>query len=155
MGAGSRIVWTEGRNFEYVEADGNGTIQRIVRKAHDPITVTDDIIADFKAQRLQRLPPGMVARMRRTLEGEEYCDQLPATSDIKVDALGNVWVGHYHYSWLLTEQWEVFDPAGVWLGSVETPPGLKVHSIGLDQIIGVAKDELGVPFVQVHRLDRR
>ena len=162
VGAGSRIVWTEGRDFEYVEADSNGTVGRIVRKAHQPVAVTDDVIADFKAHELQRLnedrtPPSVVARLRRSMEEGEYYDQLPATSDLKVDGLGNVWVGRYHHSWLRlpTEQWEVFDTAGVWLGSVDTPPGLEVHSIGVDQIIGVVKDELDVPFVQVHRLDRR
>ncbi len=35
---------------------------------------------------------------------------LPATSeDVRVDALGNVWVGHYHFPGAITERWEVFD----------------------------------------------
>jgi len=49
----------------------------------------------------------------------------------------------------------VFDSLGVWLGTVTTPPGLEVHEIGVDQIIGVAKDDYDVPYVQVHRLTRR
>lgn len=161
-GAGDRIVWTEGRVFEYVEADANGTVRRIVRKTHQPVPVTGGIIADFKAQSIQRMivggaPASLVARRRRSLEEGEYYDQLPATSfDIKIDVLGNVWVGRYHFpGGGHAEEWEVFDPAGVWLGSVETPPGLVVHSIGLDRIIGVAKGELDVSFIQVHRLDRR
>ncbi len=157
--AGDRIIWSEGRVFEYVEADPNGTVRRIVRKAHEPVIVTDDIIADYKTQQLRMLeaegPEGLVAWLRRSLEEMEYYPQLPATSDVKIDALGNVWVGRHHFSWVPTEEWEVFDTAGVWLGSVETPPGLEVHGIGLDRVIGVAKDELNVLFVQVHRLDRR
>ncbi len=92
-------------------------------------------------------------QMRQALEEGVYYSHLPATSeDVLVDALGNVWVGHYHFPGAITEQWEVFDAAGVWLGSVDTPSGFEVHQIGVDRVIGVAKDELDVPFVQVHRL---
>jgi hypothetical protein len=157
---GDHIVWTEGGDFEYLEAGGDGTVRRIVRKEHEPVAVTDDIIAEFKAWELRRLgeeraAPSLVARLRRAMEEGEYYHQLPATSEIKIDVLGNVWVGRYHFSGAATLEWEVFDPTGVWLGTVETPPGLEVHQIGRERIIGVEKDELGVPFVHVHRLDRR
>lgn len=54
----------------------------------------------------------------------------------------------------MIREWEVFDREGVWLGTVKTPPGLEVHEIGVDRLIGVAKDEYGVPYVQFHRLTR-
>ncbi len=158
-GAGDRLLWWEGKTFEYVESDPDGTGRRIVRKAHEPVPVTDEIIRDFKARYVEWLGEGVeggLDRVRRSLEEGEYYPQLPATSgDVEVDALGNVWVGRYHFPGVPTEQWEVFDTAGVWLGTVETPSGLTVHEIGVDRIIGVAKDDYDVPYVQAHRLDRR
>ncbi len=158
--AGDRIVWLEGKTFQYMEADADGTLRRIVRKRHDPIPVTEETISDFQAHYIEwlttELIEGTMDDVYESLEIGEYYPQLPATSaDLEVDALGNVWVGHYHYPGALTEDWEVFDAAGVWLGSVETPTGFEVHEITADRIIGVAHDELGVPYVQVHRLDRR
>ncbi len=159
-GAGNRILWTEGKTFEYVESNPDGTVRRIVRKTNEPVQVTDEIISDFKDHYIEWLSEVgaevSMDRIRRNLEEGEYYPQLPATfGEFEIDALGNVWVGRYHFPGDLTEQWEVFDTAGVWLGSVETPPGLEVREIGVHRIIGIAKDELDVPFVQVHRLDRR
>lgn len=163
--AGDRIIWAEGKEFEYVEADPTGAVIRIVRKAHEPIPVTDDIIEDFKARYLESLgggrieggAPGAMDRMRQYVDDARYHHQLPATAAeaLKIDALGYVWVGRYHYPGSPTVEWEVFDPLGIWMGTVETPPGLEVHEISRDQIIGIAKDDFDVPYVQVYRLNRR
>jgi len=160
VAARDRIVWAEGKTFEYVVADPDGTVRRIVRKRHPPVPMNDGIIADFKAHYLEwltvALVEGTMDQMRQALEEGAYYPVLPATSeDVRVDALGNVWVGHYHFPGAITERWEVFDAAGVWLGSVDTPSGFEVHQIDVEGIIGVAKDELDVPFVEVHWLDRR
>ena len=40
-------------------------------------------------------------------------------------------------------------------GFVETPPGLVIHQIGEDVILGKVLDELGVEYVQLWGLDRR
>lgn len=162
--AGDRIIWAEGKEFEYVEADPSGTVIRIVRKAHEPIPVTDDIIEEFKTQYLESLgsgrieggAPGAMDRMRQYVDDASYHHRLPATAGeaLKIDALGYVWVGRYHYPGALTLEWEVFDPSGIWMGMVETPPGLEVHEISRDQIIGIAKGDFDVPYVQVYRLDR-
>lgn len=50
--------------------------------------------------------------------------------------------------------WDVFDPDGVWLGSVELPPRFMAYEFGGDHVAGVWKDELDVEFVRVYALDR-
>jgi len=156
---GGRVIVTEGKDFEYWELEPDGTVRRIVRKEHKPVPVTDELIEDFKAYYLDwtsASPEAGSEWIRRSLEQAEYAPQLPAIyPDLKVDALGYLWIGRYHFVGALTQEWEVFDSTGVWLGSVDTPPGLEVHEIGVDQIIGVAKDDYDVPYVQVHRLSRR
>jgi len=156
---GNRITWTEGVGLELVQSDPSGTVQRIVRIAESPTPVTEEVIREFKAQYIEWLsgsPEGNSERIALALEEGEYLPELPGTSgDLRIDSLGNLWVGRYHFPGLITSEWEVFDPKGVWLGTVQTPPGLTVHEIDTDRIIGVKKDDFDVPYVQVHRLDRR
>ena len=92
---------------------------------------------------------------RESLEDGEYCPHLPAMSDdVLIDAAGNAWLGHRHHPGGTTERWAVFDPRGVWLGMVDTPPSFEVLSIAADRIIGVARGDFDVPYVEVRRLDR-
>jgi hypothetical protein len=46
----------------------------------------------------------------------------------------------------------VFDPEGVWLGTVEVPPGLRIYEIGPDYMLGRWDDELGVEHIRSYRL---
>ena len=82
-------------------------------------------------------------------------ESFPTISAIEVDLLDNLWVREYN---LPGEEgralWTVFDPAGVALGLVETPPELVIYEIGEDYIMGKVSDELGVEYVQVWGLDR-
>ena len=157
--AGDRMVWAEGKAFQYVVSDDDGTVRRIARKTHPTVPMSAGIIADFKVHYLEwltiALVEGTMDEMRDALDEGAYYPHVPATSeDVIVDALGNTWLGHYHYPGAITERWEVFDSVGVWLGSVATPTRFEVHEIGSDRIIGVSRDEFDVPFVEVLRLDR-
>jgi hypothetical protein len=156
---GDRVIWTEGRACEYQESDASGSSRRTVRCPHEPVSVTDRLKDEFKETYLEYMSragaEGTPEQLRRSLDEGTYSSELPATSgETKVDALGNVWMGRYKMPGLYTNQWSVFDPEGVWLGDVLTPEGLIVHEIGVDRIIGVAMDEMGVPYVQMHRLER-
>ena len=49
---------------------------------------------------------------------------------------------------------DVFRPDGVYLGTVKLPQDLDVMEIGMDYVLGVARDELGAEYVQVYGLER-
>lgn len=49
---------------------------------------------------------------------------------------------------------DVFRPDGVYLGTVKLPHDLDVMEIGPNYVLGVARDELGVEYVQLYGLDR-
>ena len=59
-----------------------------------------------------------------------------------------------HVVWLPSGLHDVFRPDGVYLGTVKLPQDLDVMEIGMDYVLGVARDELGVEYVQVYGLDR-
>ena len=49
---------------------------------------------------------------------------------------------------------DVFDPDGIWLGTVATPRGLRVTEIGTDYVVGVWRDELDVEYIRVYDLEK-
>ena len=67
---------------------------------------------------------------------------------------GILWAQRFTADLLTREppSWDVFDPAGTWLGVVATPGGMTVTSIRDGLVAGVYRDELGVEYVSVHRL---
>jgi 6-bladed beta-propeller len=159
IGYGDEIITTEGKTFQYTIYDTLGRIRRIVRKDHERVVVTDAIIEDFKIRYTEALRGSREfneERVRKNLATGMYNTEVPATGpDILVDTQNHVWVGRHRLPGLVTTNWEVFDHDGVWLGTVETPDGLRLHAIGRDRIVGVAKDDFDVPYVQVYGLNRR
>ncbi len=94
-----------------------------------------------------------------------FPDAHPAYGRLLVDVLGNLWVerpsqvgGLFHGSLNPVAPdptlWDVFDAAGVWLGSVELPAHFFPMEFAADYVTGVWKDEVDVEFVQVHRIVR-
>jgi hypothetical protein len=74
---------------------------------------------------------------------------------IVVDEVDHVWVREFGTPEDEQAIWVVFDPNGVALGRVETPPGLEVYQIGADYILGGARDEFDVEGVQRWPLARQ
>ena len=79
-------------------------------------------------------------------------DSTPAYRSLLEDETGHLWVERYRLPWEEARLWEVFDPDGRWLGTVEVPPGLTVFQIGADFVLGRHLDDFGVERVRVHRL---
>jgi hypothetical protein len=79
-------------------------------------------------------------------------EYLPAYQGLLVDDEGNLWVEGYRLPWENQPLWQVFDPDGRWLGTVETPIGLRPFQIGADFLLGRHRDALGVERVLLFKL---
>ena len=124
----------------------DGTLARIVRWEHDVRSPTQGDLDDYRAAR---------TNPSEALDAVPLPGSFPAFSAIEVDLPGNLWVREYN----LPEDddralWTVFDPEGVVLGFVETPPELIIYEIGEHYILGKVRDDLGVEYVQLWPLER-
>ncbi len=81
-------------------------------------------------------------------------EYLPAYQRLLVDDEGNLWVENYRLPWGTQPRWEVFDPDGRWLGTVETPEGVRPYQIGRDFLLGRHRDDLGVERIRVYDLTK-
>ncbi|MDE2763686.1 MAG: hypothetical protein OXQ94_00315 [Gemmatimonadota bacterium] len=151
--------------YELKAFTDDGTLARIVRRGHEPRTVTRAHIDAHVEEILSPPYPddwteseiaSYLVEERQRYRVAPVVEHFPAFASLMTDALDHLWVEEYE---IPGEErpgvlWTVFDPEGRVLGFVETAEGLEVYEIGEDYILGRATDELGVEFVQVWPLDR-
>lgn len=83
----------------------------------------------------------------------EFPPTLPAFSDVKNDAVGNLWVQEYQIPWSdAAPVWRVYTADGVVRATVRLPKGLAVQDIGDDYVMGLWQDDLGVEHIRAYRI---
>lgn len=128
--------------------------ERLVRLPRPNRPVTGAAVAEFRRVQLDReLDDNSRRRIERYLAEVTFPKEMPAYRDLRVDAGGNLWVEEYRAPGEEENQprWEVFDPDGVWLGTVETPVGFQIFEIGEDYLLGLWRDDLGVEYLRRYR----
>ena len=142
--------------FEIREYDWLGSLKRIVRRPQVDLTITQAAIDAALSRRLRGVPEGSRARFRSALMSMPRPDTRPAFEHMLVDRGGNVWVSSVdnaargRFTW--GPDWHVFDPGGVWLGTVTMPSHVQPMDIGNDWVLGIYTDELDVQHVRMYDL---
>ncbi len=138
-------------SYEIRVFTSQGTLQRIIRRpVANPVLSREEARA-YEDRLLERLPE-MSPPFRELHRQIELPTTKPAYSRIIVDSDGNLWVAEYPSDDSDVSLWNVFDPDGRWLGTVETPYGGFVYQIGEDFLLGVWINELDVEQVRVYNI---
>lgn len=164
------VGWPE--RAEVRAVDPAGALRRIQRWALPAAAVTE---AQRQAYRDRLLTMGTesggqasdaLRQQRRTMvDGMVFPTEHRVYTRLLPDAAGNLWVQRFDVRSAGTPEeraeafaspavWDVLDPTGAWVTTVETPGGVGVSSIGADHVAGVSRDEMGVEYVVLHRLIR-
>lgn len=143
-------------SYEIARYDASGTLQRIVRKMHQPLDVTPEDIDDWIEERLADADDANMRTFWERLYADmPFPERMPAYERLVVDDLGRLWVKEYRRPADDQPRWTVFDQQGAMLGQVETPPEFQVFQIGADFVLGRWTDELDVEHVQLYKLKPR
>ena len=161
------------RRYEIRALGPDGALRRIVRRDHTPVHTTpayrEAFFREFLRERgfspeVANSEEEALEQVRRTMGDIPLPETLPAFATVLADATGHLWVrefsildGEFEIPGRETSPgplWTVFDPDGHVLGFVETPPGLDIHQIGADYILGHATDEDGIEYVRLWPLSR-
>lgn len=163
---------TQGDSYSIDAYDQSASLKRIIRLARAPRTVTDEIKTAYEAGLRERLmAPGAFIEadspeeMLDMLLAGPYPSHLPTFFQLLVDPEGNLWAGQRPYGAggagtsdddqaSEMNEFFVFGADGRHLGVVELATDLQVFQIGTDFILGTLRDELGVGYVHVYRIEK-
>jgi len=150
---GNRVAVASGSVPEVSIHDPAGSLVTRYRIARDRVPVTESDVEQV-IESLVELGQGTAAVWRQWRDEMEVPAHEPAFDRLLADRDGNLWARRFMADLLTGEppSWDVFDPAGSWLGVVATPGGMTVTSIRDGLVAGIYRDELGVEYVSVHRL---
>ncbi len=154
---GEFVVLAPTDRYELRAYRHDGSVARIVRRANDVRSPTQSDVESYREANAPRAEYGTHYQKRYNASIDAFLlpESFPAFTAIEVDALGYLWVREYNPPGDEDRAlWTVFDSEGFVQGFVETPPGLVIHQIGEDFILGKVLDELGVEYVQLWGLDR-
>ena len=146
-----------------------GSLQQIIRRAFEPLKVRKEDVDWLRERALSRAEGAEAKRqIRRGYQDLEYSEVMPAFGtplftagveeggpDMLVDVDGHLWVFEYYRPGEYRNRFSIFSLAGVWLGTVTLPDGLRPSIVGKDFILGTVTDDLGFVHIRKHRLFRR
>lgn len=138
-----------------VRVVGQEGVHRILRRSVAPRALEAADRSAWEEGMLRLSPEGDRDEARRLLDDLELPQRLPFYRNVLVDPDGHVWAERFESPGLGPGvEWDVYDPDGRYLGSVATPSNLAIYEVGLDHVLGIWADDLGVQRVRVHRLER-
>ena len=150
---GDRLFFGASDSYEVQVYSSDGTLERIVRRPVPNPALEQALVDDYR-ERLVERQSRMSPAFRQLSREAELPETKPAYSRIMVDPGNNIWVADYPSHGDEQSLWNVFDPEGRWLGTVEMPYGGFIHQIGEDFVLGIWVDELDVEQVRLYRIDR-
>lgn len=150
-----RLIITTGVRAEVEEFDLQGNLKRVSRWNVEPRS-TGEIYQQYRASALAAIEdPAQRERYERLLEVDlERPEFAPAYHRLLVDSRRNLWLERFRVPDEPTPVWDIVDPDGRWLGSITTPPLLRIQRIGEDYILGVYEGLAGAPRIRLHALNR-
>ncbi len=164
--------WPEG--FQIEIRDTTGSVRRVYRASELNRSVSSEDVDRFRGFVFN--PWRGNAREQEELEERLRAapgQRMPAFAQLLWSSDGHLWARRYDhldaiaffdYSRLVQSElpefadprhWEVFDPNGAYLGSVETPPRFTAYEVGPDWILGVWRDELDISYVRIYSVSGR
>ncbi len=149
-----RIFIGHGDEFRIDEYTLEGVHIRTFERPYEARPVTDEVVEAARLAAVTSADEDDRTRVEARYREAPRAEQLPAhTTNILVDDTGHLWVEEYTTPGE-PHAWSVFDPVGVFLGSVHVPADLRLTHVGRDAVFGVHRDEFGLETVRVYDLHR-
>lgn len=150
------LAVTGGARAAVARLAADGHVTRIIRWPQPAPAVTPELRqrwVEWDSMTLSdRNPFGDFARtpdVRSRWRGVAiFPDSVPVTRSIAWDGEGNLWVMAWTPPWEVRTAWNVFDPEGRWLASIDLPVTVQSFAPGTDFLATIEKDSLDVEHVR-------
>ncbi|MDE2677265.1 MAG: 6-bladed beta-propeller [Gemmatimonadota bacterium] len=129
----------------------DGALKRILRWHATPDPITTEERQEWNSQQVV----GSESGRRIQLDDFPWLpEHKPFFDRLLADDEGNIWVRTPPPPDPARERWTVLGSDGRWLGTVQMPGGFRLSQVARGRVYGIHRDELGVPTVRVHHLDK-
>ena len=152
--SGNSVYAGEGIDAAVHRWNSDGSLSLIIRWAATPRSVTAKVRNEYRKAKQTPPRPFHARAWSRYLDQVPFPDEMAVYQHLVVDAAACLWVQQFSALDDDYSSWFVFDPEGVWLGVVEMPSNLRILEIGVEYVLAVQRDQLGVSFVVVIPLSR-
>ncbi|MDP2469803.1 MAG: 6-bladed beta-propeller [Candidatus Palauibacterales bacterium] len=163
------FVFAMNNEFRITVSDLDGNVQRIITMPHESILVSDEdkqIITELimRLMEQQGVPPQALDMIEQSVTYEDY---FPAFTQLFGGPQNSLWVQRVGIPSDMTpderenwnpmldqgsDDWDVFDAEGRYLGAVTIPDRFSPFSLKGDLLYGVWRDEFEVQYVKVLRI---
>jgi hypothetical protein len=130
---------------------------RIIRRDIQPLPFTPAEAATYRAERIREYESrdsrrDMIAALEAAWDTTAFPRTWPAFDALHWDDRDHLWARRGGPDTTPTRAWDIFDPEGIFLGTVALPAGLTVHAITGDHVWGTLRDEFDVQYVKGFRI---
>ncbi len=147
--------------YEVREYGTDGTLRRIIRR----LGSAPGVIGTSELRKYVEAVLVMMESTGSTPDRQAFetsilelprAPSMPTFSQLLVDDLGMLWVQEYAAPWQGDEplRWTVFDQDGHMVGSIESPEHIRIQQVGIDFVLGIGTNDLGVERIVRLPLDR-
>lgn len=155
MARGDCLVLGTRDRYEVNVFDSVGRLERIVRLQIPAVPVTQVHLDGLLEERLARLPsPDLAPQIRAGFRDTPHAETMPAFQALLLDSEGYLWVEDYNIPGDTLRTWTVFDEDGNPRTRLSLPRDNRVMDMGMDFVLAVFQDELGVEYVRSYPLTR-
>lgn len=152
---GNTVLEGDGTTYEVRTRTHDGQLVEILRRAHRPAPVTDEIEAAYRTERVERSEdPAARRKAEATFAAMPLPETIAAFDDLEVDAQGNLWVRRVPLPGSDTFEFDVFDASGTPIATAVLPGDVIVFEIGDGYLLGRVRDELDVEQVVVFPIEK-
>ncbi|MGH7584078.1 MAG: hypothetical protein ACREL5_12715 [Gemmatimonadales bacterium] len=151
---GDGWYYSGGSRFEIEQHTPSGRVAAIMRLSRPRIALTNDAIKRFVDRRLVRLESKLRPDYAAAYAWVKHPAYSGAYTMLRVDRLGDVWARLWADDGD-PATWDVFSPAGHWIGPVTVPPDLDIFDIGSNYLLASHVAAHGSQEVREYRLSRK
>jgi len=149
------FFWATPDRYEIGFFDSEGALRRIIRRPVQPTPVEPSMVEEWIEGNLDRVRrregDTAVPGYRASYEEALIREYRPLFGTAFADSEGRLWVLGASLD-PSRRRWSVFSKDGFWLGDLEAPEGVRIVDSQGDLVLGIWRDEVDVPYVQLHRL---
>ena len=152
---GQAVYLATGEEYEIGVYGADGAPRARIRKQVRPVRVTAAHRASYAANTVQvGGTPEQRRERQKMIEDAPYPPTMSPVERVVVDQEGNVWAKEPQppKTWDRLGRWSIFDPAGRWIATLETPGRFSVEQVGPDWVLGRKADPDGTERVRMYRL---